>query len=280
MTFPYEEISDIHETPEVFLNKIGRVFAVFDEQTQDSGNISYGVQIGDTRYFVKTAGKPENTDCALGHERRAALLGNAARLWRECPDPAFPKLERVLGASPHGPLFIWEWMEGDSLGTTRAQRDDPRSAFQRFRGLAPDEIAAALNTVFAVHSALGRAGWIAVDFYDASLIYDFQHRRMRLLDFDMYHKGPFTNDMGRMFGSSRFMSPEEFIHGVRIDERSTVYTMGRAAAVFLADGSLERAAWRGSSGAHAVIVRACAARPEDRFPTVASFHAAWNSSSH
>ena len=39
-----------------YLNDAGRVFAVFDERTQDSGNISYGVDVGGQRFFVKTAG--------------------------------------------------------------------------------------------------------------------------------------------------------------------------------------------------------------------------------
>ena len=52
--------------------------------------------------------------------------------------------------------------------------------------------------------------------------------------------------MGRMFGSSRFMAHEEFERGARIDERTTVFTMGRTAAVLLSDGTLERRPFRGS----------------------------------
>ena len=43
-----------------------------------------------------------------------------------------------------------------------------------------------------------------------------------------------------MFGSSRFMAPEEFERGALIDERTNVFTMGRTAAVLLADGTLHR----------------------------------------
>ena len=46
----------IEDTPEAFLRAIGRVFAVFDEQ--DSGNVSYGVEVGGERWFVKCAGDP------------------------------------------------------------------------------------------------------------------------------------------------------------------------------------------------------------------------------
>ena len=66
------------------------------------------------------------------------------------------------------------------------------------------------------------------------MIYDFDRGAPHLVDLDNYQPGPFVNDMGRMFGSTRFMAPEEFARGARIDERTTLFTMGRAAAVFLA----------------------------------------------
>jgi hypothetical protein len=59
MNYPLIEIKIIDQSPGDFLRSIGQVFAVFDERTQDSGNISYGVLAGDRRFFVKTAGMPE-----------------------------------------------------------------------------------------------------------------------------------------------------------------------------------------------------------------------------
>ncbi|WMJ87682.1 hypothetical protein [Anaerocolumna sp. MB42-C2] len=37
-----------------FLNRYGKVFKVFDDQ--DSGNICFGTQLGEKRYFIKFAG--------------------------------------------------------------------------------------------------------------------------------------------------------------------------------------------------------------------------------
>jgi hypothetical protein len=52
---------DVVDLPaEQYLRSVGTVFAEFGALTQDSGNVSYGVQIGADRYFVKTAGRPEN----------------------------------------------------------------------------------------------------------------------------------------------------------------------------------------------------------------------------
>lgn len=81
--------------------------------------------------------------------------------------------------------------------------------------------------------------------------------------------------MGRMFGSSRFMAPEEFERGTLIDQRTTVFTMGRTAAILLSDGTLDRPPFRGSDALHAVVCRACALGPAERFPTLDGFHRAW-----
>jgi serine/threonine-protein kinase len=89
--------------------------------------------------------------------------------------------------------------------------------------------------VFRAHVDLCTNGWVASDFYDGAMIYDFDLHQIRLVDLDMYRQGPFINEMGRMFGSTRFMAPEEFMRGARIDETTTVFTMGRCITVFLAD---------------------------------------------
>ena len=101
----------------------------------------------------------------------------------------------------------------------------PRSTFQRFRQLPPHEIIRALNFVYELHYQLAQLGWIAVDFYDGCMIYDFDHQDLHIVDLDNYCDAPFINEMGRMFGSSRFMAPEEFDRGAHIDERYQLYSL-------------------------------------------------------
>ena len=88
------------------------------------------------------------------------------------------------------------------------------------------EVGHLMTEVYDLHRELARLGWIANDFYDGAMIYDFRRRRVHVIDLDSYNMGSFTNSMGRMFGSSRFMAPEEFELGATIDERTTVFTMG------------------------------------------------------
>jgi serine/threonine-protein kinase len=274
MDHPLLDIERIDQTADAYLNAIGCVFAVFDERTQDSGNVSYGVQIGEERYFVKTAGDPEDSRPFLPHPERVSLLRNAVRVRRGCDHSALPRLYRVI-ESPGGPLLIYQWVEGERLGVNRALRDDPRSSFQRFRKLPVPEITRALDIVYELHDELARSGWIAVDFYDGCMIYDFARREMHLVDLDNYRDAPSTNDMGRMFGSTRFMAPEEFERGAPIDERTTVFTMGRTAAVLMSDGTLERLPFRGSDVLYEVIRRACRTDRGERFESMAEFCAAW-----
>ncbi len=94
-------------------------------------------------------------------------------------------------------------------------------------------------------------------------------------DLNTYRRGSLTNEMGRMFGSTRFMAPEEFELGATIDERTTVFTMGRTAAVLLSDGSLDHGPFRGSEAQWEALLTACSAGPDDRLATVAALNAAW-----
>ena len=99
----------ITRSPGDFLRSTGQVFAVFDERTQDSGNISYGVLADDKKFFVKTAGMLENSQAHLPHEQRVALLRNAISFRRSVNHHSLPELLNVIEA-PHGPMLVCEWV--------------------------------------------------------------------------------------------------------------------------------------------------------------------------
>ena len=81
--------------------------------------------------------------------------------------------------------------------------------------------------------------------------------------------------MGRMFGSDRFMAPEEFERGVRIDERTTVFTLGRAISVFLGEGGPREHSFRGRGFQYRAMLIACDPDPSRRFQSVADLVGAW-----
>jgi serine/threonine protein kinase, bacterial len=291
MPNPLLATTRIDVAPEEFLHEAGQVFAEFGAATQDSGNLSYGVAIeSGERHFVKTAGRPDDPKPFLPHAERVAWLRNAIELARSCAHPALPPLRNVI-ESPQGPLLVYAWVDGELLNVPRERRDDPESPYQRFRRLPAAIIERCLDTIYELHVELAERGWIAVDFYDGCLIYEFgsgngagngsggdtgnRSGQLHIVDLDLYRRGPFRNDMGRMFGSTRFMAPEEFERGALIDERTTVFTMGRTALLLLGDGSERREAFRGPDALHRVVAKACSAAPSERYPAVAAFYDAW-----
>ena len=207
MHHPLQITWSIDQVPIDYLHSIGNVFALFN--TQDSGNVSYGVAVNGVRYFVKTAGDPTDNRPYLAHPQRVALLRNAVVLAQSVDHPALCRLRNVI-ESPQGPLLVYEWIDGELIGVPHTRRDDPTSAYQRFRALPVDELLRALDLIYDLHAHLAAAGWIAVDFYDGCLLYDFSRQTLRIMDLDTYHQGPFINEMGRMFGSSQFMAPKNF----------------------------------------------------------------------
>lgn len=242
---------EIDVLPATYLDQLGTIFARF--APKDSGNISYGVHTASARYFVKTAGDPDATDPFLNFPDRVALLRNAVELTRAANHPALPALHAVI-ESPAGPLLAYEWRNGGLLG-------DP-AVRVRFQALPNAEIVAALNVLYDLHAALDAAGWVACDFYNSSMLYDFEARRLTVIDLDLYHRGPFRNQMGRMFGSSSFMAPEEHVLGAPIDTRTTAYVMARTGQLLLADPL---------PPLDAVLIEATTTR----FPSYAAFYDAW-----
>lgn len=206
-------------------------------------------------------------------------MERAEALHRTIKHPALPPLLGT-GASLEGPFHVYEAVSGEVLYDYVTMQGDaarrhPDSAHARFRSLPVDHILNALDTVFERHVTLADAGLAAIDFYDGSILYDFERDRVWLYDLDEYRPGPFVLEESRLPGSRRFMAPEEFVRGARIDQRTSVFTLGRMAVVLLGDGHLGSPAWRGSDECEAVARRSTAQKPQDRFESVRAFRDAW-----
>jgi serine/threonine-protein kinase len=259
-----------HQSVAGAIDQMGQTFAVFDARTQDSGHISYGVLGADGhRWFVKTGGDYSDSPGGTTRASRVEALRRAAAIQDAVDHPVLVPLEAVVEAAD-GVLIVHAWFEGELLRSPAEKRDDPDEAFSRFRALPVPEIAAALDAVIDVHVALERAGWVAGDFYDGCLMYDFGNRTMKLIDLEAYHRGPYLNDVGRLPGSTRFMAPEEHTKGALIDARTTVYNLGRMLEIFLTDQHPHRALG-------GVTRRATADLPERRQASVAALQAEWRS---
>lgn len=254
---PLLDVKRIPSDLEAYLAQVGQVFVV--HRGHDSGNTSYGVLVDGTRWFVKSTDNPD----ALVH------LESAIRFHAAVQHPA---IVPVVGAfhTPRGRAVVQPWADGEILNDPLAPgalpRGHPDSAHSRFRALPAPEIEAALETILDAHRAIARHGYVAVDFYDGALMYDFKTRTMRLCDLDSYCRGPYVLERERQFGSRRFMAPEEWQRGATIDERTTVFTLGRCILVLLEQPG---------PAIQQVAERATRADPNERYACVEELYCAW-----
>jgi len=264
-----------------WLRDLGRVFRVFDQQ--DSGNIAFGVERDGKRSFVKYAGA--RTVNYRGAPRDAvATLRAATQAYRELAHPVLiPMLEEL--AVPGGFAIRFDWFPGESLHPhweypPPRKYTDPGSPFYRFRRLPMANRLEAYRRIVEFHAFVERSGYVAIDFYDGCLLYDFPTDRLGICDIDFYRPRPYRNSMGRLWGSTRFMAPEEFALGAEIDERTNVYGMGAMAFCLLGgerDRTIER--WEAGPARYAVARRAVCEDRAERYPSVGDYLRAWSEAS-
>lgn len=272
-------VSRIEQDPATYVGEHSTVLREFGPLSQDSGNVSWLVESAGQRLFVKTAGTtgppaPGAPVPYFDHAGRVRLLRNAVEVARSCEHPALPTLLNVI-ESPLGPALVYESASGDLIRVPREERDDPASPYQRLAHLPASAMFALFDTLIDLHVDLAAAGWVAGDLYDGCLVVDFQTSALSVIDLDSYRRGPTTNDMGRMFGSTRFMAPEELERGARIDERTTVFTLGRLGWHFGTRLTEDPSDFCGTTALARVIRRACEPSPADRYASVADLGHAW-----
>lgn len=273
-------VTSIAEDPASYVGRHGTIVAEFNHLSQDSGNVSWLVETAAAaRLLVKTAGptgfQPPGTPIPyFDHGGRVRLLRNAIDLARSCRHPALPRLLNVI-ESPAGPVLIYAGVTGEPVGVAERRRTDPATSYQRFAHLPADRLLGVFDALLDVHAALAGAHWVACDLYDGSLIVDFETGRLSVVDLDSYRRGPSTNDMGRMFGATRFMAPEEFELGAAIDERTTVFTLGRIVWHFGTRLTERLEDFCGPPPLAHVIQQACHPSQIDRPSSVAEFVNSW-----
>ena len=248
-----------------FTARWGRVFAVLDQQ--DSGNLCLGVDGPGGRVFVKYAGAPTvrydgDTSTAVANLRRSA------EVYRDLVHPTLVTLREAVNVGA-GHALVFDWTDATPVG-----RQYERSHVVRSLPL-PARVDA-VRQIFDFHVHAAARGWVAIDLYDGSVMVDAGTGRVVLCDLDLYERGPTVNRMGRMWGSTRFMSPEEYRLGAPIDEVTNVYALGALAHTFLGDDATKsREAWVGSGAQFDVAGRAMRPEREARWPSIAALAEAW-----
>lgn len=248
-----------------FLKEYGKVFQVFDDQ--DSGNICFGVAQEGEKYFLKFAGAP--TEQYEGSPKEAV-----ERLKATLPvyqALRHPNLIEFLGSQEIGGGFLlkFRWAEGACMG-----RMYP-AARERFLHTSLEARKKIFADILSFFEYLAREGFEAIDFYDGSVLYDFASGKTTICDIDFFRKKPCVNDMGRMWGSSHFQSPEEYVWGAVLDEVTNVYTLGATAFALFSNYNREEAAWPLSRETYRVVSRAVSDNRAERQQSISQFRRAW-----
>lgn len=263
-----------------WVGKLGIVEAVFDQQ--DSGNICFGIRSESGRLFVKYAGA-RGVNYHGSSADAISRLKSSTSVYRELRHDLLPNLIDSFSTSC-GFATVFEWVDGENLHPywefpPPLKYTHPASPYHRFRKLPLSTRLRAFGDVLRFHVHVERKGYVAVDFYDGSIMYDFARNTLRICDIDVYTRRPCRNEMGRMWGSSRFMSPEEFEEGAVIDERTNVFAMGATAFCMLgSDRDRSQVVWEGTDAQYLIAKRAVAPARDDRYASVRELADAWSKS--
>lgn len=229
-----------------FLSEYGRVFKVFDDQ--DSGNICFGTEKDGQRYFIKFAGAPTE-------HYNGAPADAIARLKATLPvysDLKHKNLIELVEAKEiaGGFAMVFKWATGDCMGRMYSAQH------KKFMALPVQDKLKVFADILDFFEYIASQNHVAIDFYDGSIMYDFEYGKTTICDIDYYRKQPCTNDMGRMWGSSLFQSPEEYQLGAVIDEITNVYTLGATAFALFGEYNRTRDKWQLSDQLFEVATRA------------------------
>jgi serine/threonine protein kinase len=277
-----------------FTRKYGEVFCVFDQN--DSGNISFGLDSGKEKYFVKIAGAKTERSCA-GEESAIEALKTAMQIYN---DLAHPRLIQLVDHFPSDGLYVavFKWSEGDCLfdywNFEKYKNSSELSPRERFRKLPCDKKIKAFDAIFDFLTFAESKGYVAVDFYDGSIIYDFQQDAVTICDIDFFRKSPAINDMGESFwGTKRLKAPEEYILGAKIDRVTNVFALGALLMHFFGDytdGEVQKVyagnalfpcrheTWQLSETSYKVTLKAVCRRRAGRYGSLKAFYNEWRAS--
>ncbi|MED0987279.1 serine/threonine protein kinase [Bacillus paramycoides] len=260
-----------------WLMKLGKVFVAFDQQ--DSGNICFGVEKNGQKKFIKYAGAQTitykgSTDAAIIRLKNSVILYNELK-----HNSLINSIEHF--PVQHGYVLIFEWFDGECLHPhwsfpPPAKYKDSNSPFYKYKKLSVKDRLISLHSIFSFHAYVEHKNYVAIDFYDGSILYNFKTNETKICDIDLYSKKPYINTMGRLWGSSRFMSPEEFQLNAIIDGKTNVFNMG-AMAFTLLGGGQDRSfiKWEASKGLFEIAYRAVNENRSERYASVEEFYNAW-----
>ena len=210
-----------------WLNNYGKVFLVIDET--GSGCISFGIEKDNKKYFFKIAGA-KTVEAEISEDESIKLLKEAVVKYQ---DIKHDNLIKYVDSFNYKEFFvvIYEFAEGECLfdhwNFDRYKKTKEITPLMKFKSLPIEKRLNVVEKLFSFFETFIDCGYVAVDFYDSSIMYDFENDEVTFCDIDLFRKLPTKNDLGKdYFGTKRLKAPEENELGAIIDELTSEFTLG------------------------------------------------------
>lgn len=276
-----------------WIHTYGTVFCVFDQT--GSGCISMGVDNGIKRYFIKIAGA-NTVEAEIDSLESIRIMENAVKLYERLRHPNLIQLIEYFTVET---MFaaVFEWAYGECLFDHwnfdyYAENPHIKSPMVRYKELPAKKRLDSVHILFSFLIDTAENNYVAVDFYDGSIMYDFNTETTTICDIDFFREKPTINDMGEEFwGSKRLKAPEEYVLNAAIDERTNVFTLG--ALIFQTFGTFTeqeiklryvnkaflpcaREKWELDDATYFVARKAVSADRNERYGSIREFYEEWN----
>jgi len=275
-----------------WLKKYGTAFWVVDET--GSGCICIGMENSGRKYFCKIAGV-NTVEAEVSPEESVEILKEAVQLYY---DLTHSSLIKIFDQYEYNQFYvvIFEWANGECLfdhwNFEKYQRDKTlKSPKVRFKELSVSKKLKTVEVLFSFLQSVNQKGYVAVDFYDGSIMYDFITDETTICDIDFFKKAPVINDKGvEWYGTKRLKAPEEYIEGSAIDEQTNIFTLGAMIFEFFGTFSDEEIGkrycenrfvpcslsnWQLSEESYWVTSKAVSPNKSERYLTLADFFREW-----
>ena len=283
-------LKELHDF--TWLKRYGTAFWVVDET--GSGCICIGMENGDKKYFCKIAGV-NTIEAEVSPKESIKLLKESVNLYFNL---RHPNLVKMIEDYDYNQFYVvvFEWTEGECLfdhwNFEKYQRDTTiKSPKEKFKQLSVSKKLSTIDVLFSFLQNVNEKGYVAVDFYDGSIIYDFSTDKTTICDIDLFRKAPVINDRGsEWFGTKRLKAPEEYIKGSVIDEQTNIFTLGALIFEFFGCFSDEEmkqryynnqfspcscSNWQLNEESYQVAVKAVSLNKKERYITFDEFFTEW-----
>lgn len=217
-----------------------------------SGCVCIGMENAGKKYFCKIAGV-NTIDAEVTPEESVKILKDAVSLYYELKHP---NLVKIVEEYTYEQFYI-----------------------------------VVFDALFSFLQNVNKKGYVAVDFYDGSIIYDFMTGRTTICDIDLFRKAPVVNDKGiEWFGTKRLKAPEEYKKGSVIDEQTNIFTLGALIFDFFGDfteSEIEQryilnrfvpcpySRWQLNKESYQAAAKAVSFNKNERYKTFAEFFNEW-----